>query len=659
MSFAATNLCLKKLNSSDLLIIFLTLFVFFTAITDTNAATVTLAWDQAASPDISGYKVYYGESSMNYQNSIDVGSSTSCSISGLQEGKTYYFAATSYNTNNLESDYSAAVAHRIPTQNADSDGDGISDTDELNLYGTNPNRADTDGDGVKDGEELSYWGNKWNADHDSDGINNLIDYDSDNDGLSDGYEIFSNYDPSGPGVSVYSPQILDNGDTGTSSTGFWQESYRAGSYEGYSLYSRTSGATYTFEAPVNGNVDVMLWWNHYSTRCAQVPVNIYDDEELIETVHVNQKNNGGQWNLIDRYLFNGVGRIEIVSQSGCTSSADAVQFMPADNSGDPVISQPDANAPTNTTSEKINPVDDASYPTSKQPSHQILDNGDAGTSSTGLWNASYSAGAYGSHSLYSRTSGATYTFEAPVNGNVDVMLWWNHYSTRCAQVPVNIYDGEALIQTVYVNQKNNGGQWNLIDRYLFNGVGRIEIVSQSGCTSSADAVQFMPADNSGDPVISQPDANAPTNTTSEKINPVDDASYPTSKQPSHQILDNGDAGTSSTGLWNVSNRGAEAYGNLSVYSRTAGATYSFEAPAIGNVDVMLWWTNYSTRCVQVPVNIYDNEELLETVHVNQTGNGGQWNLIDRYLFSGVARIEILSQAGCTSSVDAAQFESVP
>ena len=68
----------------------------------------------------------------------------------------------------------------------DTDADGISDSDEINIYGTNPNLADTDADGIDDGAELSLWGGNWNGDPDSDGLINLLDPDSDNDGLLDG-----------------------------------------------------------------------------------------------------------------------------------------------------------------------------------------------------------------------------------------------------------------------------------------------------------------------------------------------------------------------------------------------------------------------------------------------------------------------------------------
>ena len=36
----------------------------------------------------------------------------------------------------------------------DTDGDGVADGDEINIYGTSPTLFDTDGDGASDGEEL-------------------------------------------------------------------------------------------------------------------------------------------------------------------------------------------------------------------------------------------------------------------------------------------------------------------------------------------------------------------------------------------------------------------------------------------------------------------------------------------------------------------------
>ena len=64
--------------------------------------------------------------------------------------------------------------------NADSDGDGLSDYDEVFIYGTNPMNADTDGDGMKDGWEVLHGLNPKVADGggdaDGDGVSNLTEY---------------------------------------------------------------------------------------------------------------------------------------------------------------------------------------------------------------------------------------------------------------------------------------------------------------------------------------------------------------------------------------------------------------------------------------------------------------------------------------------------
>ena len=73
------------------------------------AGEVTLAWDRNTEPDVAGYKVYVGVESRTYDRVIEAGNETTCVVSGLYEGRTYYFAATAYNSNNLESDFSNEV----------------------------------------------------------------------------------------------------------------------------------------------------------------------------------------------------------------------------------------------------------------------------------------------------------------------------------------------------------------------------------------------------------------------------------------------------------------------------------------------------------------------------------------------------------------------
>ncbi|MFO1477825.1 MAG: Ig-like domain-containing protein [Verrucomicrobiota bacterium] len=78
------------------------------------AQSVTLAWDASSDTNVVGYRVYYGVASRTYTNMVDVGNTTTATITNLADGTTYYFAATAYNGVGLESDYSNESAYTTP-----------------------------------------------------------------------------------------------------------------------------------------------------------------------------------------------------------------------------------------------------------------------------------------------------------------------------------------------------------------------------------------------------------------------------------------------------------------------------------------------------------------------------------------------------------------
>jgi hypothetical protein len=80
------------------------------------STTVTLAWNANPEPGITGYRLYYGNTSRTYTQTLDVGNSTVATVSGLQGGTPYFFATTAYNTLGLESTYSNEVAYTTPSQ---------------------------------------------------------------------------------------------------------------------------------------------------------------------------------------------------------------------------------------------------------------------------------------------------------------------------------------------------------------------------------------------------------------------------------------------------------------------------------------------------------------------------------------------------------------
>ena len=79
------------------------------------AASANLVWDASPSSNVEGYIVSYGESGDNYNSSIDVGNTTTYTVTGLQEDVTYYFAVKAYNSpRTTESIYSNQVTLTVP-----------------------------------------------------------------------------------------------------------------------------------------------------------------------------------------------------------------------------------------------------------------------------------------------------------------------------------------------------------------------------------------------------------------------------------------------------------------------------------------------------------------------------------------------------------------
>ncbi len=98
------------------------------------------------------------------------------------------------------SDGDEVLKYHTDPLKADTDGDGLSDGDEVTKYHTDPLKADTDGDGLSDGDEVTkYHTDPLKADTDGDGLSDgdevtkyktdPLKADTDGDGLSDGDEV--------------------------------------------------------------------------------------------------------------------------------------------------------------------------------------------------------------------------------------------------------------------------------------------------------------------------------------------------------------------------------------------------------------------------------------------------------------------------------------
>jgi hypothetical protein len=76
------------------------------------------------------YKIYYGFESRIYPFVVDIGLWTQCTISGLDNGRIYYFAVTAYNESD-ESEFSFELTCCSDMCGADIDIDGDIDGSDL------------------------------------------------------------------------------------------------------------------------------------------------------------------------------------------------------------------------------------------------------------------------------------------------------------------------------------------------------------------------------------------------------------------------------------------------------------------------------------------------------------------------------------------------
>jgi hypothetical protein len=79
-----------------------------------SGASLTVGWNPSASTAVAGYTVYYGLASRQYSTSLNAGTKTTVTVTGLSPGKTYYLAVACYDSAGVESAYSNEASFTVP-----------------------------------------------------------------------------------------------------------------------------------------------------------------------------------------------------------------------------------------------------------------------------------------------------------------------------------------------------------------------------------------------------------------------------------------------------------------------------------------------------------------------------------------------------------------
>jgi len=220
-------------------------------------------------------------------------------------------------------------------------------------------------------------------------------------------------------------------------------------------------------------VEVYAWWAAGSNRTSDAHYNIFHDFG-ISTVVVNQKINGGKWNLLGTFEFyknssvtptQPVNQVRLwnnfASGSGSVVSADAIKFV--------IL-----------------------------PDEYIADNADDTFSASSNWFSTTSTPGYFGTDYRARTTGSVSDrarFDASLSqgGQWKVYARWTSASNRATAAPYVVYHA-AGSTTVSVNQQANGGQWVLLGTWNFNpGLNKVELScwTSSGQYVVADAIKWV------------------------------------------------------------------------------------------------------------------------------------------------------------------------
>ncbi|WP_168119558.1 polysaccharide lyase family 8 super-sandwich domain-containing protein [Paenibacillus sp. HB172176] len=274
----------------------------------------------------------------------------------------------------------------------------------------------------------------------------------------------------------------------------------------------------------------------------------------------------------------------------------------------------------------------------------ILDNTDSAyVTKTGTWYSGTNNPEQfiGSNYWHDSNSGkgsktVTYTPDIPAAGSYKVYMNWTEQFNHATNVPVTIaYDGGS--DSLIVDQTADGGVWNLLGTYDFaEGTTGSVTISNTDTDNFvvADAVKFVPV-----PVVN----------------------------PDPVIVDNADlTGVVKTGTWLVGTSRPDRYGANYWHDDQSGkgsksVAFSANLPVSGTYNVYAMWTEYANRATHVPIDI-DYEGGSDTVYVDQTDDGGEWNLLGSYTFDAASGgVVTVRNDGTTGYViaDAVKFEYVP
>jgi len=423
------------------------------------------------------------------------------------------------------------------------------------------------------------------------------------------------------------PIIIDNGDSAFSTSGAWI-AYPGQGYQNDVHYSWPgSGGQAQWNAALTpGQYQVAITWSPYSNRATNSPFTVRDGNSVLDTTTINQQ--VAPVGFVDRgFLWQSLGTFNVTSGNLAVLASDL------------------ANGAVIADAVRIERVGDLP-PNPPPTAPQIIDNLDAGFGTSGTW-ISYPGQGYRDNVHYSwpGTGGLAQWAAHVAPGQYQVAVTWSPLYNRATNASFSVRDGSAARGTQVVNQQlapvgftDQGFTWQSLGNFNITS-GNLNVFASDMANGAviADAIRIQRiGDVTGDP------------------------------PPAVQVIDNGNAGFSTTGTW-IAYPGQGYQDDVHYAAAGPGTNVAEWTTAVtpGRYRVAVTWSPEVNRATNAPFTVRGGSTALGTALVNQVAapgdfvdSGAAWKTLGTYDVSGNSLTVSLGLGNNYVIADAVRIERI-
>ncbi|MBN1378392.1 MAG: RHS domain-containing protein, partial [Gammaproteobacteria bacterium] len=304
---------------------------------------------------------------------------------------------------------------------------------------------------------------------------------------------------------------LDNSEG--SAIGAWPSSSAVIGYTGsnYQFHAAGSGDnSFSWTPNLSGEYQIYARWTSHANRASNATYTITHSAGT-DNISVNQKQNGGVWNLLGTYTLDTSSTITLTDDADGYVIADGIQFVPVDAAPNTatwaVGSSGQYDVYANWTAH-ANRASNATYTVYHRggTTRISVNQQQMGGQFNLLGSFTFEAGQNHRIELTDQANGYVIAdairfvgedttpnqavWTPNVTGDYEIYANWTAHPNRAtdATYTVNHAGGST---SVTVNQQANGGQWNLLGTYTLNSSSTISLSDQVSGYVIADALRFV------------------------------------------------------------------------------------------------------------------------------------------------------------------------